>query len=162
MKKFYIKIQSIVDIITNSSTEVFTVANETTIKHVYSLLQEFFEEDVHNLFNVSIKYDDYELCMLYADYLIDETDNGYDILSDMGHDNVYGLSKDQITDLYDKIIKDNEYSGVLSMEQFLNDTIFMEKLIKIDLLVEGEKEKRIAEKVSNILDSIKANYRYDG
>lgn len=79
MKSIKIKVHSFIDIITNSSTEIYVSATKNTIKSVYELLDRFLLEkgsvytnaadvfsvttsyNYHNIDNYYIEYEDYTI-----------------------------------------------------------------------------------------------------
>ena len=70
MKTIKFKVHSFIDIITNSSTEIYVSATDNTVNAVYNLLETIlishdFPYSVHQVFNVYLVEDEY-----YDDYVM--------------------------------------------------------------------------------------------
>lgn len=148
-----IKIQSISDVITNSSSEVYLIINERTIETMYEILEGFLGENAKELFKIRIN----SVGSLLGDddfmrFLETEDPNIHEILEKLGPDEAIKQFKsdtlDEVLD-YERLV---ELSGEFYFRNRYDMQVesFNDPVIEVIPLVKSERLGKIAGLLENI------------
>lgn len=143
-----IKVQSIVDVITNSSTEVFVSCNDNTIKFVKKLLQEIIDKthpgkNVDDVFEVKV----YSLSA-YVNWCSNIICD-YNYYKKTNYQDNDTLSREDIDALYEEIKNEK---GISSYEEYLQSSIKCCEACAETITIDT-KDNEFKEEFKNIIES---------
>lgn len=175
MKELKLKLHSIVDLITNSSTVIYTYSHgcDNALRSLFAALKETFniEENIEDVFYISVLCEDYQ----YHDYLTDtlSKDDWYNdaleipkSLADMLQDSEVDYKESG--KVVDKIIEDVKYNRIEKpvwmdrTEEHEGSWTYYTPDTYIYLIPKEEKYKKIAEAFNTLIYSTDHEATRDG